>query len=369
MRFLKSTRVVVGAIVAAAWIVAGPIPTAEVIEQVLVKVNGEIFTKTDLEARQVAAVRQMGQNLDLKNSQSDAQLRKLLDETTPQLIVGVVDEMLVVQRGHELGYKMGDEQFQGILDSIKKDNKIESDEQFQAALKQENMTLVELRKNLERQMIFSRVQQNEVLGKIAVNEEEARKYYDTHLSEFTSPQSVTLREIFVSIPGDASATVADDTAAKDKATDIRRRALAGESFEKLAADLSESPSRANAGLIGPLSVTDVSADVRTLIEPMKVGDLTEVLRNAKGYQLLKLESKSAAEAQPFAQAREDISNRVFTGKRQAEFQKYLEKLRAEAIVEWKNADLKKAYDLGVEQAKLAATTIPATIPATTPPRP
>jgi len=33
---------------------ATSIPRAEVIEQILVKVNGEIFTKSDLEARQVA---------------------------------------------------------------------------------------------------------------------------------------------------------------------------------------------------------------------------------------------------------------------------------------------------------------------------
>jgi peptidylprolyl isomerase len=162
---------------------------------------------------------------------------------------------------------------------------------------------------------------------------------------------VTLREIFVTIPGDASATVAQDTAAHEKATQIRQRALAGESFEKLAADLSDSPSRANAGLIGPLSMSDVSADLRKLIDPMKVGDITEVLHGAHGYQILKLESLSAAETRPFEQAREEISNRVFTTKRQGEFEKYLEKLRAEAIIEWKNQDLKKAYDEGVQQAK------------------
>jgi hypothetical protein len=38
--------------------------SAEIIEQILVKVNGEIFTKTDLETRQVAALRQMGQDSD-----------------------------------------------------------------------------------------------------------------------------------------------------------------------------------------------------------------------------------------------------------------------------------------------------------------
>ena len=32
----------------------------EIIEQVLVKVNGDIITKTDLEARQIAALRERG---------------------------------------------------------------------------------------------------------------------------------------------------------------------------------------------------------------------------------------------------------------------------------------------------------------------
>ena len=325
---------------------------AEVIEQILVKVNGEIFTKTDLETRQVAALRQMGQQIDPKTDPSDAQLRKMLDEVTPQLIVNVVDEILLVQRGRELGYTMGNEQFQSILDSIKKDNNIENDEQFQAALKQENMTLSDLRKSLERQMIVSKVQQNEVLGKIAVSDEEARKYYDEHKTEFTSPQTITLREIFVAVPGDGTTlNVGRDEEARSKADDIRKRALAGESFEKLAADLSEAPSRANAGLIGPLNLNDLSQEVRKLIESMKVGDVTEVLHAAnRGYQILKLESISTAELMPFDKAREDISNRVFTEKRNQEFQKYLTKLRTQSIIEWKNPELKKAYDQGLTMA-------------------
>src|ERR1700680_1583147 len=116
---------------------------AEIIEQILVKVNGEIFTKTDLEQRQVAALRQKGQQIDLKNDPSNAPLRKALDEITPQIMVEAVDEMLVVQRGKELGYKLSDEQFKGVLDNIKKENKLETEEQFQAALKQENMTMID----------------------------------------------------------------------------------------------------------------------------------------------------------------------------------------------------------------------------------
>src|SRR5262249_53892774 len=162
------------------------------------------------------------------------------------------------------------------------ENKIESDEQFQAALKSENMTMNDLRRNIERSMIVQKVQQNEVLSKIGVTDEEAKKYYDAHLNEFTSAPSVTLREILVATPTDLKGiNVAADESAKARIEGIRRRVTTGgESFDKLAAEASDSPSKANSGLIGPLSVNDISPDMRKLIEKLKAGDVTEIVRNA-----------------------------------------------------------------------------------------
>lgn len=323
----------------------------DIIEQILVKVNGEIFTKSDLEQRQVAALRQKGQAIDLKSDLSNAQLRKALDEVTPQILVDAVDEMLIVQRGKELGYRLGDDQFKGVLENIKKENKMESEEQFQAALKAENMSLADLRRNLERQMIQQRVQQNEVLGKIGVTDDEARRYYESHLNEFTTPPTVTLREILVAVNADAKGlNVATDEAAKARAEEIRTRVTSGgESLEKLAAEVSDSPSKANAGLIGPLSVNDISPELRTLIEAMKQGEVSELVRTPRGYQILKLETITPTQTMSLEQAREQISERVFTDKRKAEFQKYLQKLRTQAIIEWKNEDVKKAFEEGLKQ--------------------
>ena len=222
------------------------------------------------------------------------------------------------------------------------------------ALKQEGMLLADLRRNIERQMIVSQVQQNQVSGKIAVSDEESRRYYDAHQTEFSSPRSITLREIFVAIPGDGvSLNVGADEEARDKATKLRERAVAGDSFEKLAADLSDSPSKANAGLIGPLNLTDLTPELRKLIEGMKVGDISELLRSTRGYQILKLESSTPVTIVPFEQAREQISERVYAQKRQAEFEKFLERLRGEAIIEWKNQEIKKAYDAGLAKQKAA----------------
>jgi parvulin-like peptidyl-prolyl isomerase len=203
---------------------------------------------------------------------------------------------------------------------------------------------------------MSRVQQNEVVGRLAVSDADSRRYYEAHAKDFTTPQSITLREIMVMVPGDGKTlNVGLDEEARNKANAIRQRALAGESFEKLAADLSEAPSRANAGLIGPLNLSELSPELQSLVGAMKAGDISQVLRSQKGYQILKLEATSVAATLPFEQAHDQISERVFAEKRKAEFDKYLRKLRAEAIVEFKNPDIKKAYDAGLERLKAAAS--------------
>ena len=62
---------------------------------------------------------------------------------------------------------MGDEQFKSIIENIKKENKIETDEQFAGALKQEGMTMADLRRQLEKHDARPAVQQTEVMGKSA----------------------------------------------------------------------------------------------------------------------------------------------------------------------------------------------------------
>src|SRR5512145_1448034 len=137
-------RLVAG-VIAAAVIVAPA--HAQIIEQVLVKVNGEIITKTELEARQIEAIRQrMKQDVDPEAIKNDDQLKKLLAEVTPRILVEVIDDMLMVQLAKERGYRLRDEQFKEWLTQLRKDQNLEDDQKFSAALKQEGMTLDDLRR-------------------------------------------------------------------------------------------------------------------------------------------------------------------------------------------------------------------------------
>jgi peptidyl-prolyl cis-trans isomerase SurA len=237
------------AAVAAALVLAAvsvPLGGQEIIEQVLVNVNGDILTKTDFEARQIGVLRQRPELANV--TPESPELRKAVAEVTPDLILDAVDELLLIQRGRELGLTLGDDQFKQIIENIKKSNNLEDDERFQAALKQEGMTMADLRRSLERQMLVSEVQNREVMGKIAVTEEESRTYYEANRQQFTTPSEITLREILIEVPADArGVNVAQDDAAKAEAEEIRKRLLGGEPFARLAAEVSDAPSKANGG--------------------------------------------------------------------------------------------------------------------------
>jgi peptidyl-prolyl cis-trans isomerase SurA len=319
---------------------------AEILEQVLVKVNADIITKTQLESWQVAALRQNNQQLN------DEQLKREIARITPEILVQAVDDLLVQQRGRELGIKLGDEQFNKVLASIKKENKLEDEAQFQAALKQEGLTMAELRKNLERSMVRQQVEQAEIFNRIQITEPEERAYYELHKNELATPAAVTLREILVSVASDGKAlNVGLDEEAKAKAEAARQRAVGGESFEKLVAEVSDAPSKANAGLVGPVNLSELAKDVATVLAPLKAGEVSPVFRTSRGYQVIKIETKSETVVPPFEQARQRIADQLFNQKRQAEFNRYIERLRASAIIEWKNPELQKLYEQHVKTRK------------------
>ena len=319
---------------------------ADILEQVLVKVNGEIITKTELEQRQIAALRQKDPNFRPENDQA---LQKALSEVTPGIIVDAVDEMLMVQRGKELGYAMTTERFNSIVENIKKENKIETDEALQAALKQEGMTMADLRRQLERTMMVQQVQQTEILQKLQVTETELKAYYEAHPGEFATTPQITLREITINVPTTAKGVnVAQDDAAKAKAEEVRVKILAGEPFARLAADYSDSGSKANGGLVGPLSRSDLSEDLQKAVAGLKTGDVTPVLRTTRGYQIIQIEALQTSTTKAFEEARSDIADKLAGQKRQGEYLKFIARLRAEAIIDWKNDEIKKAYEVGLK---------------------
>ena len=57
----------------------------------------------------------------------------------------------------------------------------------------------------------------------------------------------------------------------------------------------------------------------------------------------------------FEEARGDIGNRIGDQRMRVEREKYLEKLREQATITWRNTELQKAYDTALARRREAAS--------------
>src|SRR5687767_1630176 len=161
-------------LVAAVLLISFPVSGQQIIEQILVKVNGEILTKTDLESRQIQALRDQERAIDPEQLKNDAELQKMLREVTPGILASSIDEMLLVQRAREMGLRVTDDMFKRTIDEIKKANKIETEEQFLSALRGEGMTLEQFRRQFDRSVLKQQVLRQEIGSKMSLTEQEAK---------------------------------------------------------------------------------------------------------------------------------------------------------------------------------------------------
>ena len=336
-------------------------PKSEIIQKVIVKVNGEIFTQTDLVARQIQALRDQQRAVRrAEDLTADPALVAALTAVTPGVLLEAVDELILVQHGKEMpNLKFTDAIFARALEDLKKANKIPDDATLQAALKQEGMTMADLRVNIERSFYKGEAERRELMRNMTLTEDEARQYYNAHTDQFMKPSTVTLREIVVTVPetsvgGAVSFNVALDESAKEKITALRERALKGEDFAKLVAEASDSSTKSSGGIIGPVNTADLSSGLAELLSKMQQGDITEPLRTKAGYQIIKLDVRSVAQPETFEKSREQISQRILESRLDVERAKLLDKLRTQAVIEWKDDGLKKMYEAALAALKAAA---------------
>ena len=102
-------------------------------------------------------------------------------------------------------------------------------------------------------------------------------------------------------------------------------------------------------------MTELSPDLQKTLAGMKPGDITEPLRAAKGYQILKLETSKPQAVRPFDSVRDLVADRIYQDRSRTEMRKFIERVRRQAIIVWKNEELRKAYEQQVEAMATMST--------------
>lgn len=288
----------------------------EVIEKVVAKVNGSIITLSEFQSRQLAAAQ--AARVD------PSTVSQFLRQNNARILQDAIDDVLVMQKAEDAGIKAPSQYVDEAIDTIKKDNNLTSEEQFQDALAREGLTVSELRQNVERSIVRRMIMERDIRPRVEVSESELKAEYEKLKgTEFTKPATVTLQEIVVK----------EDQGGLALAKEIVSRAKAGEDFQALARQYSTAASKANGGELGQIAENDMHPDLRKLTAALSVGDVSEPTSVEGGYRILRVLAKTSGSTTPFDAARSRVQDRLMMDRFEKEYAAYLAELRKTAQVE------------------------------------
>ncbi|MFP6638518.1 MAG: peptidylprolyl isomerase [Nitrospinaceae bacterium] len=269
------------------------------------------------------------------------------DEVTigRELIKELVRREIVVQKAQSLGITITEKKIESQLKSI--EDQFPSQKSFITALAFQHMTIEALKQKIHRTLLEDELIRWEVAPKVEVDENETKKYYDTHLTRFTKPVLYRLSHIHTATIKPSGGTEDEESRekakrltdlvneeAKEKINSVLKRVQAGENFGDLAKRFSEDEaSREMGGYLGDLHQGSTIPEIGETMIKLHEGETSSIIKSPYGYHILKLDEIIPSQLMPFSETKTDIMNLLLKRKTKKLFIEYVSDLKDNAKVQ------------------------------------
>ena len=310
-----------------------------VVEEIVVRINGSIITRSDLQKAKEDIVRECR---DKGGSEADCQAEMAAREK--DALRDLIDQQLLIQKADDLGIT-GETELIKRLDEMRKSMNLASLEDLQKAAEQQGVSFEDYKQNIKNQIITQQVIQREVGPKISITPEDEKKFYEEHQKELDRPEAVRLSEILLSTapkPAKEGESAGDENAetiaaAQKKADEAAEALKKGEKFEDVAKKFSDGPTATQGGDLGDFKRGTLAKQLEDRVFAMKKGEVTEPIRTKQGFVILKVTAHQPGGIPPLTDEalKQDIDNAIYYQKLQPALREYLTKLREDAFIDMK----------------------------------
>jgi len=300
-----------------------------VVEEIVARVNNEIITREDLEKARDSLE---GEVRDACTKCTPEQFREEVASKDKDLLRDLIDQSLLMQRAKDDGISVDADVIKR-LDAIRTQNKLPSMEALEAEVTKSGQDFEDFKSQIRDQLLTQELIRKEVGSKIIVSHEDVVKYYNEHKSEFVRPETVVLREIFISTEGKPEA---DLPALRKKADNLRDRVLNnGDDFGEMAKRYSDSPTGPQSGELGVFQRSQLDSKIADKVFALNRNQMTEVMETKTGFEILQVQERYQEGEQPLEKVEPEITNKLYEEKMEPGLRAYLETLREDSYVQIK----------------------------------
>jgi len=305
---------------------------------VVATVNGKEISRAEMEKNYQASLEGGPQ----PPSPQEAGIRKL------NVLQKMIQEEILQQQAAKLNLTATDEDVNAKLTELKAPY---TDDQFTNLLKQRNMSLDDLKREIRRGLTDNKLMNKEIESKINVTDAQIADFYAQHKADFNvvEPQYHIAEIVVTTAPAQQAGNLQNNKAtgdadAKKKIDALYSRLESGQDFATVAANFSEDPRTAsNGGDMGivPESALRSDPEVYAAISKLKPDQFTDVIpvpdaqtHKVAGYAIYKFLGRESAGQRVLTDpnVRQTIHQTLHDAQKQLLQNAYLEVLQDEARV-------------------------------------
>ncbi len=293
----------------------------KVLDKSVVTVNDEVILQSDVDAFQKKI-----------RSKSFQELFGGVDEKTAndpnKILQLLIEEKIINQQVKKLELSASDQEIDGQIRAIAKRNGI-TEAQLTDRLKQLGTTMTEYRDGIKRQIERKNLVDREIRPNMEISEEDLRHYYQRNAKPEDSETQFKVAQILI------DSAPKGGVLAADRAKTVWKEVSAKPSeFEAAAKQYSDDSSNASTGgVLGYFSISQLAKEFRDAVKKTPVGQVTEPIKTAAGFHILKvLETRAGDFASLPKDRRDALQSQMQAEELEKRMGMWLERKKHEAFI-------------------------------------
>ncbi|MGO4347289.1 peptidylprolyl isomerase [Paenibacillus sp. MCAF9] len=231
----------------------------------------------------------------------------------PATLENIITQELIFQEAEANNVKVTDADVDAEIALIKKS--FGTDEQFNNALAQYNMTLENLKSDTKINLTIRKVLE----PKTDVTAEEIQQFYDTNKAALGTPEQIQASHILV--------------ATKEEADAILAELKQGGDFAAIAKAKSIDPgSKDNGGDLGLFGKGKMVPEFEAAAFALKINEISGVVQTENGFHIIKKTAEKAAVVPTFEEKKEEIKNQLVATEANELSEAWMTEIRAKAKI-------------------------------------
>lgn len=293
------------------------------VNEIVLRVNDRIATTYDYESERMerfVAIQQA-------DSLTEERKQELLASLGETVMKDIFEQLLMLSRADQLKIQISPSEIEDAVGRTMENFGIKNQAEFQAALQSSGMTEAKLRARLEKTLLTQQVMGQEVYSRVSLDEEDLRRYYQSHAEDFQVPQRLNLQEVVVL---ESSGLNDEDLALL--AEEIRQQLSTGRDIEEVIAPYREEGVSTGVVDLGWVEVGDLNQDLEQAVWGLETGGVSPAVEARGGLHILVVAEREEARLLDFLEVQDQIRSIEQGRLMQDEMEKYIAELKNNSYV-------------------------------------